>query len=48
MSTCAVFFVLFKAPPSPERIAEIEAILSNRTNGAALKMLDDFIRIGMR
>lgn len=30
MSTCAVFFVLFNAIPTPERILQLEAIIANR------------------
>lgn len=33
MSTCANFFVLFREPPTPERLKEVEAIIANRTNG---------------
>lgn len=40
MSTCAVFFVLFKAPPTSVRLKELEAIIANRTAGGIAGLVE--------
>lgn len=47
MSITANIFVLFDAPPSRDRLAQLEEIISNRTGGPVGSVVENFERLCM-